>query len=90
MTAKTKHETVFAVVRRDHYPGREQDPDSWSPPQICGGEYSYTVKEIVLSAEEAQREVGRLNLLNKDKGCRYFWEGTHYFRDGGSHGTETD
>ena len=88
MTAKTKHETVFAVVRRDHHPGHEHDPDSSSPPLICGGEYWYTVKEVVLSAEEAQREVDRLNLLNKDKNCRYFWEGTHFFPHGGSHGSE--
>jgi hypothetical protein len=88
MTAKTKWKTVYAVVRRDWHPGHVFDPDSSSPPQICGGEYSYAVKEVVLTAELAQQEVDRLNLINTDKNCRYFWEGTHFFPDGGSHGSE--
>jgi hypothetical protein len=46
------------------------------------------VKEVVLTAELAQQEVDRLNLINTDKNCRYFWEGTHFFPDGGSHGSE--
>jgi hypothetical protein len=90
MIAKTKWKTVYAVVRRDWHPGHEFTPDDSSPPQNCGGEYSYTVKEIVLTADLAQREADRLNELNKDKNCRYFWEGTHYFPDGDSHGSEVE
>jgi len=90
VTTKTKWKTVYAVVRRDWFPGHECDPDDSSPPQIYGGEYSYTVKEIVLTAELAQREVSRLNELKKDKNQRYFWEGTHFFPEGGSHGSEID
>ncbi len=90
MTAKTKWKNVYAVVRRDRYPGHEFDPDESSPPEICGGEYSYTVKEVVLTVELAQQEVDRLNQVNRNKNCRYFWEGTHFFPDGSSHGSEVD
>jgi len=48
MTRRTAKRTAFALVRRDHFPGHEHDPDTASPPMICGGEYSYTVKEVVL------------------------------------------
>ena len=29
----------------------------------------------------------RLNALNAGKSCRYFWQATHVFQDGGSHGS---
>jgi hypothetical protein len=41
----------------------------------------------VTTAEEARREVIRLNALNAGKGCVYFWQATHIFLDGGSHGS---
>ena len=37
-----------------------------------------TVKEVVLTMEEADAEVERLNDLNRKKGCRYFWQSTKY------------
>lgn len=45
------------------------------------------VKEVVATAEEARREVVRLNALNAGKGCRYYWQATHVFLDGNSHGS---
>ena len=51
------------------------------------GPSNVKVKEVVTTAEEAQREVMRLNALNAGKGCRYFWQATHIFLDGRSHGS---
>lgn len=53
---------------------------------ICGGEYEFSVKEIVLDADVAQREVERLNALKANTDTRYFWSSTHLFLDGGSFG----
>ena len=76
---------AYAVVRRDRFRGHEHDPDQSSPPLICGGEFSYTVKEVVLTREIAEREVERLNRLSGDE-TRYFSQYTHLFLDGGSFG----
>jgi hypothetical protein len=51
------------------------------------GPSNVTVKEIVMSADEARREVDRLNALNSEKGCAYYWQSTHIFLNGGSHGS---
>jgi len=75
---------AYAVVRRDHV-GHDVDPDASSPPAIAGGEYAYTIKEVVLSLEVAEAEVERLR-RGAGPGVRYFWQGTHLFLDGGSHG----
>jgi hypothetical protein len=40
-----------------------------------------TVKEIVLTKEEAQREVDRLNGLNRNKQSTYFWQLTRLVSD---------
>lgn len=50
------------------------------------GPCGITVKEIVLTAELAQNEVLRLNKLNGDNDCTYYWQTTHLFNQGGSHG----
>lgn len=76
MTRRASWTRAYAVVRRDHFPGHTYDPDSSSPPAICGGEYSFTVKEIVLTEEVAIQEVERLNSLANSKETRYFWSGT--------------
>ena len=55
----------------------------------AAGPNGVTVKEVVMSAEEAQNEVIRLNALNADKGCTYYWQTTHLFINGGSHGSRT-
>ncbi len=60
MTRRTTWIEAYAIVRRDHFPGHEHDPDSSSPPTVSGGEYSYAVKEVILDAGVAEREVARL------------------------------
>jgi hypothetical protein len=84
MTRRTSWTQAYAIVRRDHLPGHTHDPDDSSPPSICGGEYSFAVKEVVLSEDVAIQEVERLNALADRKETRYFWSGTRLFSDGGS------
>jgi len=85
MTRREAWTTAYAIVRRDRVAGRELSPDNTSPPSICGGEFSYTVKEIVLDIDVAVREVARLN-AQCGADVRYFWASTHLFLDGGSFG----
>ncbi len=78
----------YAVIRVDNW-GNEGHVDEYT---IDGetlpapGPANVKVKEIVFDAREAQNEVMRLNSLNEDKDCRYYWQSTHMFVDGGSHG----
>lgn len=58
---RKKKQHVFAVIRVDHGINDDVDLQSY-----------ITVKEIALTAEEAEREVSRLNVLNLSKGQRYF------------------
>lgn len=39
-------------------------------------EQMITVKKILLDLDQAKKEVTRLNELNSDKGCHYFWQYT--------------
>ena len=88
MTRKDKHQTAYAVVRIDYdYPPQNHFLQDLGP-SISFDQYDVTVKEVVTSDEEAEREVKRLNQLNANKYCWYFWTGTRYFKDGGSFGTE--
>ncbi len=52
----------------------------------CQGEVpveeKVTITKIVASEESAKREVDRLMRLNRDKGCRYFWQTTRMERPG--------
>jgi hypothetical protein len=59
---------VFAVLRIDDY--------------ISSLEDAVTVKEVLPTKDEAQREVERLNKLNASKRSRYFCQVTRYFPDG--------
>jgi hypothetical protein len=43
-------------------------------------ENSFTVKEIVRTQDIAESEVKRLNEVNADKDCLYFWQTTRLFR----------
>ena len=91
VTRRGKSVDAYAIVRRDRLPGLELDPDTGSPPSICGGEFSFSVKEVVMELEVALREVERLNSLAADKpNIRYFWQYTHLFLDGGSFGEDGD
>jgi hypothetical protein len=40
----------------------------------------YTVKRVVWSEDEAAAEVARLNEINANKNCRYFWQYTRVER----------
>jgi hypothetical protein len=81
----------YAVIRIDDGPldspsrVTEYTVDGASLP--AAGPSNVTVKEVVTTADEARREVIRLNALNAGKGCRYFWQATHIFLDGRSHGS---
>jgi hypothetical protein len=49
---------------------------------LCSGPDAYdedghehvTVKKVVANEEQARREVERLNAINSDKACRYYFE----------------
>ena len=56
---------VFAVIRIDEFMTGTAVADN-----------GITIKEIVPTQQTAESEVERLNQLNKDKGCRYFWQAT--------------
>lgn len=84
MSRRDARTAAFAIVRRDRLEGHEYDPDAVSPPAIAGGEYSYTVVQVVLTEDVALREVERLNRIADDAESRYFWQSTHLFLDGGS------
>lgn len=67
-------ETVYAVVRYDLGTGEP--------------EHRVTVKEILWTRELAEAEVERLNSLNAEKGCRYFWQATRLYPPGTAAGGE--
>ena len=60
---------VYAVVRVDDFNAEF-------------GDGAISIKEILPTMEEAVAEVGRLNKLNADKECHYFWRMTRYFPQG--------
>lgn len=57
----------YAIIRLDLDPVYEDED-------------RYVVKRVVWSIEEATAEVDRLNHLNADKNCRYFWQHTRVDR----------
>jgi hypothetical protein len=76
--ARPPSEHAYAVVQFDR---------SMQSPEI-----SITVKEIVSTQSIAEAEVKRLNELNADKDCTYFWQTTRWFPPGksaGKRGNET-
>jgi hypothetical protein len=60
---------VYAVVRIDEY---------------AKGDDGVRIKEILPTLDEEIQEVERLNELNRDKQCHYFWQTTRYFPNGRS------
>jgi Domain of unknown function (DUF6429) len=66
--ARPPSQHVYAIIRFD---GFSQNP-----------ELSFTVKEVVATPEIAESEVKRLNELNADKDCTYFWQTTRLFPPG--------
>ena len=91
MDGKPRYLAGYAVIRIDDGPldhpsrVREFTIDGVALP--APGPSNVSVKEVVTTAEEACREVSRLNALNAGKGCHYSWQATHIFLDGGSHGS---
>jgi hypothetical protein len=84
--------TGYAVIRVDDGPwDHPASVREWAAADGAtfptAGPSNVTVKEVVMTAEEARREVVRLNSLNAQKGCQYYWQSTHIFLDGGSHGS---
>ena len=73
----------YAIVRVESHLTRSDTPRDQKSP----GPSDVTVKEVVLSSDEAEREVERLNRLDASKGCRYYWQLTRIFLDGGSFGS---
>ncbi len=59
-----KFDHVYAIIRLDEGALSGITPDM----------NLIVVKKVVRSQEEAEREVHRLNSLNADKGCRYFYQ----------------
>ncbi|HYV36749.1 MAG TPA: hypothetical protein VE988_13665 [Gemmataceae bacterium] len=92
MGSKPGYVQGYAVIRIDggpvDHPSRVQEFMLDGVLVPAPGPSNVTVKEVVASAEEARREVARLNALNAGKGCRYFWQATRVFLDGGSHGSK--
>ena len=74
--AREPSEHVYAIVRFDRF----QD----------SAEHSFTVKAIVRSRDIAELEVKRLNEVNADKDCTYFWQITRLFPSGTSAGNRTN
>jgi hypothetical protein len=58
-----KHQHLFAILRY------ETDADESTPIDL-----RITVKKIVCDPQHAEREVKRLNDLNKGTGCHYFYQ----------------
>ena len=92
MDGKPRYLAGYAVLRIDDgpldHPSSVREFMLDGVPMPAPGPSNVSVKEVVTTAEEARREVMRLNTLNAGKGCRYFWQATHIFLDGGSHGSE--
>jgi hypothetical protein len=77
VTGKTRHKrfrAAFAVVRYDGFHGAGTEP-----------EYLFTVKEVLLTEDEADAEVDRLNAQRAARGgdprVRYFAQHTRLKRD---------
>lgn len=62
---------VYAVIRIDDFNAEF-------------GDNAISIKEILPTMEEAIQEVERLNKLNAEKECHYFWRMTRYFPQGRS------
>jgi hypothetical protein len=65
--------TIYVVIRLDD--------------GLTVGERAVTVQEAVYDEEMAAAEVQRLNLLNADRGVRYFHQATRLFPPGSSAGS---
>ena len=76
-SVKKPNKPVFAVIRLDHS-FTDLSQNAGATPQAA---VIVTVKEIVATREAAEAEVERLNNLNAEKGCCYFWQQTRFVSD---------
>lgn len=60
----------FAIVRIDLFLLREGTTPDWRS--------IVTVKAVLETQAQAESEVARLNELNGEKGCMYFWQTTRF------------
>ena len=74
---KRSNKPIFAVIRLDRS-FADLSQSAGATPQAA---VIVTVKEIVTTREAAEAEVERLNKLNAEKGCRYFWQQTRFVSD---------
>jgi hypothetical protein len=88
MTTQGTSDGAFAIVRLDWFQKPILGFLEGDGPDIGAGPVEITIKEIVMSEDEARAEVERLNALNAPKGCRYYWQQTRLFSRGGSFGAE--
>ena len=75
-----KYDHIYAIIRLDR-------------DVISGGiidRNQVMVKKVVLSKEKAEQEVDRLNRLNSDKGCEYYYQITRLEREPKEQGEETN
>jgi hypothetical protein len=66
--ARPPSQHVYAIIRFDRFSELS--------------ELSFTVKEVVATREIAESEVKRLNEVNAEKDCTYFWQVTRLFPPG--------
>jgi hypothetical protein len=88
MTTRGTSERAFAIVRLDWCQKPIPGFLEGDGPNIGAGPVEISVKEIVMSEDEARAEVERLNALNAPTGCHYYWQQTRLFSTGGSFGAE--
>ena len=72
MKRRELFETAYVVLRLDQFQLRDGVPDD---PRVY-----LTAKEVVWAEDEAKSEVDRLNRLNADKDCHYWWQGVRVER----------
>lgn len=63
----TPREQVFAVIRQDLFHTEIEN--------------QFYITKVLMTAADAEAEVQRLNQVNADKECRYYWQETRLFRD---------
>lgn len=89
MSKQPSYEQWYVVIRVDE---RESGSAHVEEFELNGemvpapGPANITIKEVVQTSDEARQEVIRLNNLNAGKRCKYYWQATHVFLNGGSHG----
>lgn len=70
---------VYAIIRLNSRLGDLQAvAGSSNAPEAST---TITIKKIVASIEAAREEVERLNELNGNEGCRYYWQHTRLYPD---------